>query len=59
MATSEPDDGEDLPTFSLVLEFLTPEKTKLKKREKEARKARVIVSRKTHLFETIHWKENC
>ena len=33
MATSEPADEEDLPTFSLGLEFLTPEKN-LKKRKK-------------------------
>ena len=36
MATSEPADEEDLPTFSLGLEFMhvTPEKS-LKKRKKE------------------------
>ena len=34
MARSEPADEEDLPTFSLGLEFLTPEKN-LKKRKKE------------------------
>ena len=51
MATSEPADEEDLPTFSLGLEFLTPEKT-LKKRNKRTSKARVIVSRKTINFQT-------
>ena len=34
MATREPADEEALPTFSLGLEFLTPEKN-LKKRKKE------------------------
>ena len=50
MATREPADEEAHPTFSLGLEFLTPEKN-LKKRKKED-KARDIVSRKTINF---HW----
>ena len=72
MATSEPADEEDLPTFSLGLEFLTTEKN-LKKRKKRTSKARVIVSRKTVNFQTpislsqrentpfrtINWKKNC
>ena len=45
MTTREPADEEALPTFSLGLEFLTPEKN-LKKREKEN-----IVSRKTINFQ--------
>ena len=47
MATSEPADEEDLPTFSLGLEFLTPEKNL-----KRTSKARDIVSRKTINFQT-------
>ena len=38
MATSEPADEEDLPTFSLGLEFLTPEKKKKKKKKKKRKK---------------------
>ena len=49
MTTGEPADEEALPTFSLGLEFLTPEKN-LKKRKKE-NKARDIVSRKTINFQ--------
>ena len=49
MTTREPADEEALPTFSLGLEFLTPEKN-LKKRKKE-NKARDIVSRKTIKFQ--------
>ena len=33
MAASEPTDKEDLPTFSLGLEFLTPGKKKKKKKK--------------------------
>ena len=51
MGTSEPADEEDLPSFSLGLEFLTPEK-KPKEKEKRISKARVIVSRKTINFQT-------
>ena len=53
MATSEPADEEGLPTFSLELECLTPEKKNLKKRKKEKKhNARVIVSCKTFNFQT-------
>ena len=54
MTTGEPADEEDLLTFSLKLEFLTPEEKKnLKKRgKKRTRKARAIVSRKTINFRT-------
>ena len=51
MATSEPADEEDLSTFSLGLEFLTPEK-KSKEMVKRTSMARVIVSRKTINFQT-------
>ena len=37
MEISEPADEEDLPTFSLGFEFLTPEKKKKKTEEKEKR----------------------
>ena len=47
----EPADEEDLRTFSLEFEFLTPVKN-LKKRKKRTSKARVIVSRKTINFQT-------
>ena len=60
MATSEPADEDDLSTFSLGLEFLTPEK-KPKEMEKGTSKARVIVSRKTINFQTpisLSQKEN-
>ena len=53
MTTSEPADEEDLPTFSLGLEFFIPEKKKPKEKEKKrTSKARVIVSRKTINFQT-------
>ena len=69
MATSEPGDEENLPTFSLGLEFLTPEKKKnQKKRKKEQAKpvssclAKLLIFRrqfrflrgKTHLSEAIN-----
>ena len=44
MAKSEQADEEDLPTFSLGLEFLTPEKKSKEKEKKRTSKARVIVS---------------
>ena len=47
MTTSEPADEEDLPTFSLGLEFLAPEKNL-----KRTSQARDIVSRKTINFQT-------
>ena len=55
MTIGEPADEEDLLTFSLELEFLTPDKKikNLKKRgKKRTRKARAIVSRKTINFRT-------
>ena len=52
MTTSEPADEEDLPTFSLGLEFLTPPQKNPVKGKKRTSKARVIVSRKTINFQT-------